>query len=91
MYRHSYKVIATIKPEISSEEQQIVHDRISDLTEKLRLKNIANDTYVKEIPFEKYQDFGAVAFFFCALKDMKEYFSKLEYHDLAFGKKKSAL
>jgi len=56
-----------------------------EIKSKLKIVNIDDVTYCKAQPIKEYNDFGAVAFFYCALKDIKEFFEMLEYYDLEEG------
>lgn len=91
MTDYSYKVVAVLKDGLDIATAQAIQSEICDLKAKLHIQNLDTITYIKKQPYEKYQDFGAVAFFFCALKDKKDYFVKLEYYDLLGEKVKIAV
>lgn len=91
MTEYSYKVVAVLKDSLGNEKAQEIQAEICDLKSKLHIQNLDAITYIKKQPYEKYQDFGAVAFFFCALKDKLDCFSKLEYYDLLDAKIKIAV
>lgn len=88
---YNYKVVAELKPDLSEKERISAEKEIKDLQSRLRIVNIDNVTYCKAQPIDGHDDFGAVAFFFSALKDMKWCFSRLEYHDLWGDRKRVAV
>ena len=49
---------------------------------RLNIVNLNSITFCKAQPIKDCDDFGAVAFFYSALKDKKHYFSQLEFYDL---------
>lgn len=91
MHDYNYKVIAVLKSDLPEDERISVVNEIKDLQRRLKIVNIDNVTYCKAQPINGYDDFGAVAFFFSALKDMKSYFSHLEYYDLWEDRKRVAV
>jgi hypothetical protein len=91
MEKYNYKVVAELRSDLPKNEWDIAVNTIKELQKKLRIVNIDDVTYCKEQPINGYDDFGAVAFFFSALKDMKGYFSHLEYYDLWEGRKRVAV
>lgn len=91
MEYYNYKVVAELRPDLSETERYHAVNIIKDLQRKLRIVNIDPVTYCKEQPIQEYDDFGAIAFFFSALKDMKDCFSHLEYYDLWEGRTRVAV
>lgn len=91
MENYHYKVVAELRSDLSENERKSTLNAIKELQKKLRIINIDSVTYCKEQPIKGYDDFGAVAFFFSALKDMKAYFSHLEYYDLWENRKRVAV
>jgi len=91
MDNYNYKVIAELRPDLPENERKKAINAIQDLQKKLRIVNVDTVTYCKEQPIKGYDDFGAVAFFFSALKDMKDCFSHLEYYDLWEDRKRVAV
>lgn len=91
MEYYNYKVVAELRPDLPESEQENAVNTIKDLQKKLRIINIDAITYCKEPPVKEYDDFGAVAFFFSALKDMKDCFSRLEYYNLWEDRKRVAV
>ena len=82
MDKYNFKVVAELRSDLTENQRLAVSSKIGELQQRLKIVNIDNETYCKEPPIKDYDDFGAVNFFFSALKDMKEYFKKLEYYDL---------
>lgn len=91
MSGYNYKVVAVLKSDLSENERLSAVNEIKDLQSRLKIVNIDNVTYCKAQPINGQDDFGAVAFFFSALKDMKNYFSQLEYYDLWGDRKRVAV
>lgn len=91
MEHYNYKVVAELRPDLSESERDNAINAIKDLQKRLRIVNVDTVTYCKEQPIIGYDDFGAVAFFFSALKDMKGCFSHLEYYDLWEDRKRVAV
>lgn len=87
MDSYNYKVVAKLRSDLSENERAAVLNEMEDLQSRLRIVKLDGDTYCKAQPIHGCDDFGAVAFFFSALKDMEKYFSQLEYYDL-WGKRK---
>ncbi len=79
---YNYKVVAELRSDLSENERNNAVETIRELQKKLRIVNVDTVTYCKAQPIKGYDDFGAVAFFFSALKDMQDCFSHLEYYDL---------
>lgn len=91
MNTYNYKVIAELRPDLPESERVSAVNAIRDLQNRLKIVNIDSVTYCKAQPINGYDDFGAVAFFFSALKDMKNCFSRLEYYDLRGDRKRVAV
>ncbi len=91
MNHYNYKVIAELRQDLPEDERMSAVNEIRDLQNRLKIVNIDNVTYCKAQPISGYDDFGAVAFFFSALKDMKNCFSRLEYYDLWGDRKRVAV
>lgn len=91
MNKYNYKVVAELRPDLPENERIYAVNKIRDLKNRLNIVNIDNVTYCKAQPINGYDDFGAVAFFFSALKDMKKCFSRLEYYDLWGDRKRAAV
>jgi hypothetical protein len=91
MKSYNYKVIAELRHDLSNEERETALKIIKDLQNRLKIVNIDSITYCKKQPIKGYDDFGAVAFFFAALKDINFYFSRLEHYDLTEEKKRIAV
>lgn len=88
---YNYKVVAKLKDDLTEEEKKAVTDRIEDLQKRLKIIKIDEVTYRKRGPIQEYDDFGAVTIFYCALEDMKEYFTMLEYYNLWEDRKRVAV
>lgn len=91
MAYYNFKVVAELRNDLTVNEKGVAMDKIDELQHKLKIVKVDETTYCKGQPIKDYDDFGAVAFFFSALKDMKEYFVKLEYYDLWEGNKRVAV
>jgi hypothetical protein len=91
MGHYNYKVVAELRPDLPKNERENAVNTIRELQKKLHIVNIDTVTYCKEQPIHGYDDFGAVAFFFSALKDMKDCFLHLEYYDLWEDRKRVAV
>lgn len=91
MEPYNYKVVAELRSDLPESERENAVSAIQGLQKKLRIINVDTVTYCKEQPIKGYDDFGAVAFFFSALKDMKNCFSRLEYYDLWEDRKRVAV
>lgn len=91
MADYNFKVVAELREDLTVNEKGVAMDKIDELQRKLKIVKVDDTTYCKVQPIEDYDDFGAVAFFFSALKDMKELFVKLEYYDLWEGNKRVAV
>lgn len=91
MNTYNYKVIAELRPDLPESERISAVNEIRDLQNRLKIVKIDNVTYCKAQPINGCDDFGAVAFFFAALKDMKNCFSRLEYYDLRGNRKRVAI
>lgn len=91
MNNYNFKVVAELKPDLTDVQREIATKKINELQRKFGIIKIDGNTYCKSGIIHEQDDFGAVTFFFCKLKRMKEYFSKLEYHDLCEGDKKIAV
>lgn len=82
----NYTVSAKLRQDLTPEQRAAAIAKIEDLQRKFSIIRIDEETYCKAGSHEQQSDFGAVTFFFCVLKRMKEVFEKLEYHDLLEGK-----
>ena len=91
MEGYNYKVVAELRPDLPEDERRSTVRTIKDLQKKLHIVSIDDRTYCKAQPISGHDDFGAVAFFFSALKDMKGCFSRLEYYDLWEDRKRVAV
>lgn len=91
MDSYNYKVVAELRPDLPEKERNSVLNTIEDLQKRLKIVNIDTVTYCKEQPIKGHDDFGAVAFFYSALNDMKDCFTRLEYYDLWEGRKRVAI
>jgi hypothetical protein len=87
----NYKVVAELRPDLTETERNSVMKRIQDLQTRLAIVNLDNVTYCKAQPIKGHDDFGAVTFFYSALKDIKGCFSRLEYYDLWGDRKRVAV
>jgi len=88
MDKYNFKVVAELRSDLTENQRLEVSSKIGELQRRLKIVNIDNETYCKAPPIKDYDDFGAVTFFFSALKDLKEYFKRLEYYDLWEGDKR---
>lgn len=88
MQDYNFKVVAKLREDLTEDEKIAALNEIEDLQGRLKIVNVDNVTYCKAQPIHNYDDFGAVALFFSALKDMQKCFSKLEYYDLWEGNKR---
>lgn len=91
MENYNFKVIAELRKDLTENERISVLNQIENLRHRLKIISIDNVTYCKEQPIHDYDDFGAVALFFSALKEIRGYFSRLEYYDLWEGNKRVAV
>ena len=91
MENYNFKVVAELRDDLTENEKGVALDKIGILQQKLKIVKVNETTYCKVQPIKDYDDFGAVAFFFSALKDMKVCFSKLKYYDLWAGNKRAAV
>lgn len=91
MANYNFKVVAELRKDLTVSEKDVAMDKIDELQRKLKIVKVDETTYCKVQPIKDYDDFGAVAFFFSALKDMKGLFIKLEYYDLWEGDKSVAV
>lgn len=91
MDNYHYKVVAELRTDLPERERCHAVNTIQTLQKKLRIVNVDKVTYCKAQPIHGRDDFGAVAFFFSALKDMKDCFSHLEYYDLWEDRKRVAV
>lgn len=82
----NYKVVAVLRADLPEAESLRVRGEVAELMKRLRIVSIGGDAFCKEPPIRDCDDFGAVAFFFAALKDMRSSFSRLEYYDLRDGR-----
>lgn len=85
MKNHNFEVIARLREDLNETKRNEILGIMADLSKKLKIVNLTGDIYCKAQPINNCSDFGAVCGFYVSLKDQKEYFSKLEYHDYAFG------
>lgn len=88
---YNYKVVAELRNDLTDIQRDIVLKKIKELQTKFEIAQIDDKTYCKAGVIEGHNDFGAVSFFFFSLKDIKEFFYKLEYHDLWEGNTKIAV
>jgi len=88
---YNFKVVAELRSDLTNVQRETALKKIEELQNKFEIIKIDNETYCKAGQIKEHDDFGAVTFFFCKLKRMKEYFSKLEYHDLWEGDKHVAI
>lgn len=91
MQIYNFKVVAKLREDLTAVEKIAALNEIEDLQDRLNIINIDSVTYCKAQPIRDYDDFGAVTLFFSALKDMRKFFSKLEYYDLWEGNKRVAV
>ena len=91
MNGYNFKVVAELRANLPENERISAVNEIKDLQSRLKIVNVDSVTYCKAQPINGYDDFGAVAFFFSALKDMKNCFSRLEYYDLLGDRKRVAV
>lgn len=87
----NYRVIAVLREDLPEKERQRVKAQIADLMKRLHIVEQEKDCYCKEPPICGNDDFGAVAFFFAALKDMQGSFARLEHYDITAGKCRKAV
>ena len=88
---YNFKVVAKLRDDLTDEEHKMAFERLTKWQRKYKMINIDEITYRKAGPIQNYDDFGAVAFFYCVLKDFKECFEKLEYYDFGEGIKRVAI
>ncbi len=86
-----FKVIAELRNDLTEEQRENAIEKIKRVETAFKIANINKNTYCKDTPEETYSDCGAVLFFYFTLRDMKEYFSKLEYYDLWDGESSIAV
>lgn len=91
MENYNFKVIAELRKDLTENERISVLNEIENLRHRLKIISVDSITYYKEQPIHDYDDFGAVALFFSALKEIQGYFSRLEYYDLWEGNKRVAV
>ncbi len=91
MSNYNFKVVAELRSDLTDAQREKAIKEIEILQNKFNIIKINDNTYCKAGEIKEHNDFGAVAFFFSKLKRMKEYFSKLEYHDLWEGDKRIAV
>lgn len=87
MTDYNFKVVAVLRDDLTSAQRDLAVKKINELQSKFHIMKIDDETYCKSGVIKGNDDFGAVTFFFCTLKRIKEYFSKLEYYDLWEGEK----
>lgn len=85
MNEYNFKVVAELRNDLTDEQRKNAVSKIEELQRKFKIVKIDDATYCKAGAINGHDDFGAVTFFFCKLKRIKEYFGKLEYYDLPEG------
>lgn len=85
MNEYNFKVVAQLKNDLTEAQRNDAVSKIEELQRKFKIVKIDENTYCKAGEVNGSDDFGAVTFFFCKLKRIKEYFGKLEYYDLPEG------
>lgn len=91
MEKYNYKVIAELRNDLSENEKKFINEKIEELTKKMGIIDIGDNTFCKKPPIMEYNDFGPVCFFSIELEKYKEYFSKLEYYNMWKGEKDIAV
>lgn len=91
MSDYNFKVVAELKSDLTDVQRENALKQIEAWQRKFQILKIDHETYCKAGLIKEHDDFGAVTFFFCKLKRMKECFSKLEYYDLWEGDKRVAV
>ncbi len=80
-----FKVIAELRDDLTKEQLHYISDSIQELENIYEVAQYNANLYCKVKAKNDYSDFGAVAFFYCNLKDNKAFFKKLAYYDLLDG------
>lgn len=91
MSNYNFKVVAELRSDLTDAQYEKAIKEIENLQNKFNIIKVDRITYCKAGEIKGHDDFGAVTFFFCKLKRIKEYFSRLEYYDLWEGDKRIAV
>ncbi|MDO4765951.1 MAG: hypothetical protein Q4A29_07815 [Eubacteriales bacterium] len=90
MTDRNFKVIAQVREDLDDDQKFYIKEEMKNLQQKFNIENDGKE-YYKAGEIKGYEDFGAVAVFYCLLEPYKEYFARLEYYDVEEGEKKIAI
>lgn len=90
MKDRNFKVIVQIREDLNEEQKGFIKGEIENLQKTFNIENDGKE-YYKAGEVKGYEDFGAVAVFYCLLEGCKEYLARLEYYDAEEGEKRIAV
>ena len=76
---YGYKIIAEIDAELNEYTNEIVQNTIKAYKKQFVVVEVTENIYINAKKGDK--TYGELVFFYLKLKDMGEYFTKLEYYD----------
>lgn len=76
---YGFKVIARIKEDLDQEERKRITEKIEYLKNALGIQQIDDETYIRVRTNNR--DLSSACLFYLELKDIKKFFTKLEYYD----------
>lgn len=85
--KYNYKIVFELKDDIKDDELKRLNENIENLKGKFHIKQVGDNEFRRLGNNPTIQDdFGDVAVFYCLLEyDYKNYFKKLECHDIPEG------